>query len=168
VATLHLISGLPCSGKTTYSSRLKSDVQGVLFSLDRWLITSYGRYAINDIGHDEHVRRVLATRELLWEVSAEFLERRIDVILDDGFFWRANRIEMIDRAKRLGAEATVHFVDTPFDLIVPRLIARNASLPRYNFMIEPELLENFVSIFESPTADEGASLRVIHDALTTI
>jgi predicted kinase len=167
MATLHLISGLPCSGKTTYASRLRGEVQGVLFSLDRWLITSFGRYAISDIGHDEHVRRVLATRELIWDVSAEFLKRHTDVVLDDGFFWRANRVEMIDRATRLGAEATVHFVDTPFDLIVPRLVERNANLPRYNFTIEPELLENFVSLFEPPAADEGATLRVVHDALTT-
>jgi predicted kinase len=166
VATLHLISGLPCSGKTTYSRRLRAEVGGVLFSLDRWLITAYDRYSIADIGHDEHVRRVLATRELIWDASAEFLNRDIDVILDDGLFWRENRIDLIARAKGIGAAATIHFVNTPLELIVPRLIERNANLPRYNFNIEPELLENFVSLFETPTADEGAELVVVTNALS--
>src|SRR4029453_14316614 len=41
--TAHLISGLPCSGKTKYAIGLRSDANCVLFSLDRWLITSFGR-----------------------------------------------------------------------------------------------------------------------------
>ena len=100
MATLHLISGLPCSGKTTYARRLRADTGGVLFSLDRWLITAYDRYSIAEIGHDEHVRRVLATRELIWDATAEFLTRGIDVVLDDGFFWRENRMDVIGRAHR--------------------------------------------------------------------
>ena len=46
MATTHLISGLPCSGKTTYAAGLRADLNGVLFSLDRWLITAFGQYAI--------------------------------------------------------------------------------------------------------------------------
>jgi predicted kinase len=41
--TVHLISGLPCSGKTTYAVGLKADANCVLFTLDRWLITLFGR-----------------------------------------------------------------------------------------------------------------------------
>ena len=41
MATLHLISGLPCSGKTTYAAALGADANAALFSLDRWLITAF-------------------------------------------------------------------------------------------------------------------------------
>jgi len=37
MSTAHLISGLPCSGKTSYAVALKADANSVLFSLDRWL-----------------------------------------------------------------------------------------------------------------------------------
>ncbi len=60
--TLHLISGLPASGKTTYAAELRKKVNGVLFNLDRWLITLFGRYSLPDVGQDEHTRRVLACR----------------------------------------------------------------------------------------------------------
>jgi predicted kinase len=43
MATLHLISGLPCSGKTTYATGLRADLGAALFSLDRWLIIAFGR-----------------------------------------------------------------------------------------------------------------------------
>src|SRR5436309_15291967 len=73
MATAHLISGLPCSGKTTYSMALSADADRVCFSLDCWLITSFGPYSIDSVGHDEHVRRVLVCRQLIWEVVSEFL-----------------------------------------------------------------------------------------------
>ena len=56
--TLHLISGLPASGKTTYATALRKRVNGVLFNLDRWLITAFGRYSLPEVGQDEHTRRV--------------------------------------------------------------------------------------------------------------
>ena len=61
--TVHLISGLPCSGKTTYAVGLKADANCVLFTLDRWLITLFGKYSLTSVGHEEHTRRVLACRE---------------------------------------------------------------------------------------------------------
>ena len=64
MATAHLISGLPCSGKTTYAVGLRADANCVLFTLDRWLITVFGKFSIDAVGHEEHVRRVLACREL--------------------------------------------------------------------------------------------------------
>jgi predicted kinase len=161
--TTHLISGLPCSGKTTYANGLRADLDSVAFSLDKWLITSFGKYAIADVGHEEHVRRVLASRELIWDAASEFLRRGVDVILDDGFFFRENRMRVVDESRRAGAGAKTHFIDTPLQVIRARLEARNARLPRYNFWIGPDTLEAFTAIFEVPTEDEGAELVVVRD-----
>src|SRR5262245_12532860 len=163
MATAHLLSGLPCSGKTTYATGLRTDLGGVAFSLDRWLITSFGKYSIADVGHEEHVRRVLASRELIWDAASEFLKRGVDVILDDGFFLRENRMRVIAEARQLGAVAKIHFIDTPLAVIRSRLEARNASLPRFNFWIGPDTLQGFEQLFETPTADEGADLVIVRD-----
>jgi predicted kinase len=160
LATLHLISGLPASGKTTYATTLRDREAGVLFSLDRWLITAYGRYAISDVGYEEHVRRVLACRELIWDAAAELLSRGVNVILDDGFFLREHRGRAIAMARAAGAGATIHFLDTPLDVVRERLEARNANLPTYNFRIDPGLLGSFRDQIERPSADEGATLLV--------
>jgi len=163
MATTHLISGLPCSGKTTYATGLRADLDAALFTLDRWLITPFGKYSIDDVGHEEHVRRVLACRDLIWSAASELLRRGADVILDDGFFLRANRIRVIEWSKAAGASAKIHFVDCPVSVIEARLEVRNAHLPPHNFRIGPEMLRAFVGLFEAPGADEGAELVVICD-----
>mgnify|MGYP001324337367 CR=1 FL=1 len=161
MATVHLISGLPCSGKTTHSKALQRDTGGVHFWLDYWLITLYGRYSIDDVGHDEHVRRVLACREIIWHMATEFLKRGVDAILDDGFFLRGHRRQYVERAREAGAKAKIHYLDTPIDVMRERLIERNARLPKYNFPISPERFEMFAAMYEPPSPAEGVEIVVI-------
>ena len=163
MASVHLISGLPCSGKTTYSKKLRSETESVHFSLDYWLITIFGRYVIREVGHEEHVRRVLSCRELIWSVSTEFIKRGIDVILDDGFFLREDRMKVSTMAHGLGAKAIIHFLDVSPEILKDRLEVRNAALPQYNFDIKPATLEGFFSLYEKPLPDEGVDLLVIKE-----
>ena len=163
--TAHLISGLPCSGKTTYATGLRADANGVLFSLDRWLITAFGRYSIASVGHEEHTRRVLACRELIWDAASEFLRRSVDVILDDGFFLRDNRERYVELVRAAGARTKIHFLDTPVSVLRARLEERNARLPRYNFHIDPATLQGFLGLFEPPAEHEAAEVVVVrHDS----
>lgn len=163
MATLHLISGLPCSGKTTYAMALRADANAVLFSLDRWLITAFGRYDIAAVGHEEHTRRVLACRELIWDAAAELLRRAADVILDDGFFLRHHRVRHAGLAAAIGANVRIHYIDTPVDVIRRRLETRNAALPAFNFYIDPGTLAGFSALFEVPSSDEGADVVIVKD-----
>jgi predicted kinase len=159
--TVHLISGLPCSGKTTYAVGLKADANCVLFTLDRWLITLFGKYSLTSVGHEEHTRRVLACRERIWDAASQFLKRGVDVILDDGFFLRDHRVRIVEQARALGAEAKIHFLTTPIAVLQTRLVERNANLPQYNFLIDPETLTGFLGLFEIPTDAEGAPVVVV-------
>lgn len=168
VATLHLISGLPGSGKSTYAATLHADTRGVLFSLDRWLITVYGRYSLEAIGSDEHVRRVRACRDLIWFSAGELLQRGTDVILDDGFFLREHRQRYATLAAALGASARTHFVDTPLGELESRLRARNDALPPHNFYIDPAMLAGFSAIYEQPDASEGIDLVVVRQPVVAI
>ena len=161
--TLHLISGLPASGKTTYANQLQKRVKGVLFNLDRWLITVFGRYSLPEFGQDEHTRRVLACRELMWESASELLKRNVDVILDDGFFYREHRMRHAELAAGVGADTVIHFVSIPLDLVRQRLERRNANLPRFNFYIDPSTLEGFLDMIQRPSPDEGARVVFVGD-----
>ena len=164
--TLHLISGLPASGKTTYALRLHAEVKGVLYCLDRWLITLYGKYSLAAVGQDEHTRRVLACRELMWESASELLRRSVDVILDDGFFYREHRQRHAAMASDVGARTVIHHIDTPLEIVLSRLERRNADLPRFNFRIDPSTLHGFLAMYERPAPEEGAEVLVVTDALT--
>jgi predicted kinase len=162
--TLNLISGLPCSGKTTYSIGLRADSSCVVFSLDRWLITAFDAYEIASVGHEEHTRRVLACRELIWDAASELLRRDVDVILDDGFFLRHHRVTHVKLAAAVGARTRIHYLDTPIEIVRARLEARNAALPRFNFRIDFQTLVGFAGLFEVPTSAEGAEITVVGDS----
>jgi predicted kinase len=157
-ATLHLVSGLPGSGKTTYAECLRAATGAVLFSLDRWLITAYGQYSLAQVGQEEHTRRVLACRALIWEAAAELLRRATDVILDDGFFLREHRRGYVAMAAALGAATTIHHVHAPLDVVLRRLERRNLHLPPHNFYIDPDVLTGFLGLYEVPSADEGTAI----------
>jgi predicted kinase len=90
---------------------------------------------------------VLVCRALICEVAADFLRRSIDVVFDDGFFLRENRMQLIALAASVGARTKIHFLDTPLAVCIERLERRNAGLPRFNFWTGPEMLEGFVQLF---------------------
>ncbi|HVZ19924.1 MAG TPA: ATP-binding protein [Vicinamibacterales bacterium] len=161
MSTAHLISGLPGAGKTTYAQQLQLRTGAVVFTLDRFLITMFGRYDVPDVGGEEHVRRVLACREVIWMAAEKLLVRGNHVILDDGYFLRQHRRRVIDAALALGASAKIHFIDTPLDAIRKRLADRNESLPVYNFAIEPQTLQGCVELFETPSDADGAEVVVV-------
>lgn len=164
-ATLHLISGLPCAGKTTYAERLKDERDAVRLALDRWLLTAFGRYPVDVVGYAEHVRRVYACRELIWSVAAEMLRRGADVILDDGFFLRADRRRYIEAASGIGSASAIHYVDTPPAVLRARLEARNRNPGEYHFEITAAALDGFISFFQAPSPDEGAELIVVREGV---
>src|ERR1044072_4947962 len=112
MALLHLISALPGAGQSTYAQQLQLRTAAVVFTLDRFLITMFGRYKVPDVGGEEHVRRVLACREVIRMFAEKLLVHGTDVILDDGYFLREHRRKVIDAALTLGAAAKIHFIDT--------------------------------------------------------
>jgi hypothetical protein len=161
MSTAHLISGLPGAGKSTYAQQLQLRTGAVVFTLDRFLITMFGRYDVPNVGGEEHVRRVLACREVIWMSAEKLLAHGTDVILDDGYFLRQHRRKVVDAAGALGAAAKIHFIDTPLEEIQKRLADRNQNLPVYNFAIQPEALEGCVRLFETPSDVDAAEVIVV-------
>ena len=161
MATVHLISGLPGAGKSTYAQQLHLRTGAVVFTLDRFLLTMFGRYHVPDVGGEEHVRRVLACREVIWMAAEQLLVLGSDVILDDGYFLREHRRKVVDAAVPLGASVKIHFIDTPLDEIRRRLMDRNQNLPVFNFAIEPETLQGCIRLLETPSDADGGEVVVV-------
>jgi len=70
-----------------------------------------------------------AVESLQWDVAARALALGVDVILENGFWSRAERDEYRSRAKALGARVELRFLDVPRDELWARLSKRNADLP---------------------------------------
>jgi len=143
---LHLICGLPGSGKTTFARRLERDLPALRLAPDEWMARIIGD------GYDEAKRA--AVEAVQWEIAARALSLGVDVILENGFWSRRERDDFRARAAALGAETRLHFLDVPRDELLRRLALRNATAPPDTFRVDAAQLDSWSRWFEPPTPDE--------------
>lgn len=145
-AVLHLICGLPGSGKSTLARRLAAETGALRLSSDVWM------RALGVDGYDEATRgRVEA---LQWDLALDLLGRGIGVILEAGFWTRAERDACRAGAAAVGAKAVLHLCEAPVEVLMARVAARNAALPEDSYRVEPGDIPRWVPLFERPGADE--------------
>jgi predicted kinase len=152
VATLHLLCGLPASGKTMVARRLEAEHAAVRFTLDEWMLALY------DLGpyDDAYGPQADRVKELIWRTAERVVALQHDVVLDWSQWSRSARKTTQKRAQRLGADVVLHYVEAPLAIVEQRLTERNASPPDGVHRIDLDDLRRFAAdLFEPPTADEG-------------
>ena len=157
MATLHLMVGLPCSGKTTLARQLETKYSALRLTTDEWHIKLFGPdFGDNMTEADEakHGFRHDCVEALMWEVAARVLVLGIDVILDFGCWVRSQRDELRSKARNLGADFKIHFVDVPEEVLFERLQARNDVRAEGTFLIPEVKLKEWIQIFEPPSSEE--------------
>lgn len=145
--------GLPCSGKTTLARKLETKYSALRLTPDVWHTRLFG----NDFGDDmmeSYEKNQDSVESLMWDVTARVLFLGIDVILDFGFWNRSGRDEFRSRAKDLGVDIKIHFVDVPEKLLFERLEVRNALHPEGTFFVPKAKLKEWIQIFEPPSQEE--------------
>ena len=152
MATLHLMVGLPCSGKTTLAQTLEHELPALRLTPDEWQIRLFGQ----DAEDPEHDARHSLIEAMLWKIASRALELGTNVILDFGFWAREEREEYRLRAKRLGASSEVHYLDVPEDELLRRLALRNSQPSQESFYISEEAMKPWMAFFQKPTPDELA------------
>lgn len=161
-ATLHLIVGLPCSGKTTLARQLETKYSALRLTTDEWHIRLFGDdYGDNMTEYDEatHDARHASVESIMWDVAARVLVLGVDVILDFGCWVRSQRDELRSRARALGADFRLHFVEAPEEVLFDRLNTRNEMHTEGTFFIPKAKLAEWVEIFEPPSSEELDSSR---------
>lgn len=157
MATLHLMVGLPCSGKTTVARQLETSYSALRLTTDEWHIRLFGRdYWDNMTKSDEaiHDSRHSSVESIMWEVAARVLVLGVDVILDFGCWIRSQRDEYRAKAETLGADFQIHFVDVPDEVLFERVRARNAMQGKDTFFIPEAKVKEWLRIFEPPSPEE--------------
>lgn len=152
MATLHLMIGLPCSGKTTYAKELSAKEHALLLTPDAWQLKLFGQ----DFPGPYHDKRHSDIESIMWEVAERVLSLGTSVILDFGCWARVERDDFRERAGKLGVRFKLHYMDVPYAELFRRLEDRNQNLPEGAFAIPKEEMEKFIAIFEPPTDDELA------------
>ncbi len=151
MATLHLMIGLPCSGKTTYARKLAIEENALLLTPDEWQrkilgLTIYDPESNHDLIHSN-------IETIMWEVASRVLTLGVSVILDFGFWARTERDDFRNRAKDLKVDFKLHYMNAPKEELISRLEQRNNSDGAF-FIIDPKYIEKWSLAFEAPTEDE--------------
>jgi predicted kinase len=150
MATLHLMIGLPCSGKTTLARKLEQECSALRLTPDEWQVRLFGQ----DAEEPEHDARHSLIEAMLWNIASRALELGTNVILDFGFWAREEREDFRLRAKRLGASSEVHYLDVAEDELMRRLAIRNSQPAQEAFHIPEESMKPWIAFFQKPTPDE--------------
>ena len=150
MATLHLMVGLPCSGKTTLAKQLEREQSALRLTTDEWHVRLFGQ----DAEHPDHDARHGLIEAMLWNIASRALELGTNVILDFGFWARDEREDYRARARQLGASSEVHFLDVPAEELLERLVVRNAQASQTTFHIPEAMMRPWLAIFQRPTPDE--------------
>jgi predicted kinase len=150
MSTLHLMVGLPCSGKTTVARQLEHEYSALRLTADEWHTRLFGQ----DATDKEHDARHEIIESLLWDIASRVLLLGVDVILDFGFWVRSQREDFRSRAKRLGVDFRIHFTPASEEVLLKRLAERNTLLPGGAFQIPEDSLRKWFLTFEPPSKEE--------------
>jgi predicted kinase len=123
--TVHLVFGRVGAGKTTYARKYAREHRAVFFCLDEWMANLFTMDAPQPLTLDWMMPRVERAERQIWATAEQILAAGVDVVLELGFFTRAQR----DRMRALAADHAVqaHVVDAPAEVRRERVRGRNRS-----------------------------------------
>ena len=150
MATLYLLVGLPCSGKTTRAKELENEVRALRLTPDDWHVPLFG----HDIHDPDHDKRHGLIEDLLLQLATRALSLGTNVILDFGFWSKEERDGFRSRARKLGARSEIVFMDVSEEELMKRVRMRNEHLTNTIHYIPEEMMKPWIRSFQKPDPDE--------------
>lgn len=108
---IHLIVGNTGSGKTTYSTELKKETNGVVFSIDKWSKRLFLADKKTTDGLDWFLERINRAEKVILELVEQLENSKTDSILDLGLSKFEYREKFRQFAEANGCEIKIHFLD---------------------------------------------------------
>lgn len=152
MAKVYLICGKLCCGKTTYSQKLCAESDAVLLSVDEMTLTVFSQNCGEK--HDEYV---LNAKKYLLNKSLDLIDKKINVVLDWGFWTRKEREFTKDFYKSRGIDCELHYIDISDETWKASIEQRNKAVitdKTSAYYVGENLLAKCNSIFEAPSEDE--------------
>jgi len=151
VPTLYLIHGFVGVGKTTFSKSLEKETGAKRFTHDEWMIERHGDNPQGDFN-----ALYAEIEKEIWVLAEAALKQDQDVILDYGFWKRAEREKYKSRGESLGATVTLYNLICADNVSKDRVLKRTAAKENGALMIDENAITAFRAQFEPVAPDEGA------------
>lgn len=149
---VYMTCGKICSGKSTYAQTLRERYKAVILSVDEITLALFGQGAGEK--HDDYVA---AAEAYLFRKSVEIIEIGISVVLDWGFWTKAER----DAARQFygtrGIQNEFHYLEIDEAEWGRCLKKRNESVLQHQtdaYYVDDGLAAKFAAIFEPPLREE--------------
>ena len=152
MSKIFLMCGKICSGKSTYAQKLRAERKAVILSVDEITLALFPEGAGEML--DTYVERA---EELLYRKALEIVGTGTNVVLDWGFWTRAER----EYARRFfgenGIHCELHYLKVSDELWRERIAKRNCLIAEGKisaYYVDNGLAEKFAGIFEELDENE--------------
>jgi hypothetical protein len=156
MATVHLVCGYLGAGKTTFSKVLSEQHSAIRFSVDELYLRLFADEPTYELDA-KAMERLLVTLNDIWPQIAK---AGIDVVLDFGFWRRALRDDVRERARSIGAVTRLYWLRCPDGVAIARCLQRNGAPGA--FLISAQGFQELKTRFEPP--DPGESSEIVDTA----
>ncbi|HRR77335.1 MAG TPA: ATP-binding protein [Ruminococcus sp.] len=148
MAKVIMTCGRICSGKSIYAEKLRREMNAVVLSVDELTLALFN----NEAGemHDTYVERA---ERYFFEKSVQIVQAGIDVILDWGFWTKAERKYAKEFFGSRNIKSELHYIRIDDALWKERITCRNSLVKAGKisaYYVDEELLRKFALIFEEP------------------
>lgn len=152
MAKVMLICGKICSGKTFYSKSLLKKYNAVLLSCDE-IESQIFHHSLGE----KHDIVAADIKKYLHKKAIGFISAGCNVVLDWGFWTKAERADVSDYYRSHGIEYEWHYVDVTDDIWKRNIESRNEAVTSGrsdDYYVDDGLLNKVNSLFEIPSPDE--------------
>ena len=151
-AKLIAVCGLLCSGKSTYAAGLRERERAVALSVDEVMLALFDP----QLG-DSHEAVAARTRRFLLDKAAEITITGIPVVLDWGFWRRADRAALRAFCAERGIPCELHYLHISPETWRARIEKRNRAVQAGEcaaYYVDENLRKKFENAFEPPERGE--------------
>lgn len=161
MAKIYLLVGNTGAGKSTFSKELSKTHHAYILNNDEWFKTLFFKDMPSESVYEWSLERTERIESQMLKESLKLLAYDLSVILDIGFFKKAQR----DRVKNFftdrGIEVVTHYLDVSSEMRWNRIQKRNTQKAEtFEFEVSREIFEFCETLFE-PLVDEELELAIV-------